>query len=170
MHQNCTKGRLGLFCGRVSVWCSSYITWRVSTDRSIRLQQLRDQVRSLVPVPTTPVHVSVPRNLQWAKFVFIHRDSHRTPLQRPYEGPFRVIQPGPKTFQVDIGGRNETVSVDRLKPANVDMEQPPQVAKPSRRGRPKNPVASRRVKTRNKDTSPEQPQYTRSGRRVKPPQ
>ena len=78
---------------------------------------------------------SVPRNLQQAKYVFIRRDAHRTPLQRPYEGPFKVIQPGSKTFIVDVGGKNETISVDRLKPACMDLEQPAEVAVPRRRRR-----------------------------------
>ena len=68
--------------------------------------------------------------LQLAKFVFIHRDAHHGPLQRPYDSPFKDIQPASKTFLVDIGGKFETISVDRLKPAHVDLEQPVQVAVP----------------------------------------
>ena len=92
------------------------------SDNNLQLQRLHDQVRSLVLVPTSQhgaVPTSVPRNLQQAKFVFIRRDAHRTPLQRPYEGPFKVIKPGSKTFQIDIGGKTETLSVDRLKPAHL---------------------------------------------------
>ena len=68
-------------------------------DHSFQLQRLRDQVRTLAPVPNSrhgTAPVSVPAELQRAKFVFIRRDAHRTPLQRPYEGPFRVIESGPK--------------------------------------------------------------------------
>ena len=57
-------------------------------------------------------------------------------LQHPYEGPFKVIQPGLKTFQEDVGGRSETISVDRLKPAKIYLEHPSQVAVPRRRGWP----------------------------------
>ena len=94
---------------------------------------------SLVPVPTSrhgAISSFVPCNLQQARFVFIHRDAHRTPLQRPYDGPFKVIQPGPKAFQVDIGGKTETISVHRLKLAHMDLEYPAQVAEPRHRGRP----------------------------------
>ncbi len=65
-----------------------------------------------VPVPTSQhgaVPTSVPRDLQQAKFVFIRRDAHRKAFQRPYEGPFKVIQPGSKTFQVDMGGKTVTL-------------------------------------------------------------
>ena len=144
-------------------------------DNNLKLQRLQDRVRSLVPVPTSQhgaVHASLPRNLQQAKFVFIRRDAHRTPLQRPYEGPFKVIQPGSKTFQVDIGGKTETISVDRLKPAHMDPEHPAQVAEPRPRGRPpKPPQPPSTVTTQTPDTpSPLGPQRTRSGRQVKLPQ
>ena len=96
----------------------------IHSDHQSHLQHLRGQVRSLAPVPTSQhgaVYGSVPGNLQLAKFVFIRRDAHRGPLQRPYEGPFKVLQPGPKTFLIDIGGKPETISADRLKPAHVDL-------------------------------------------------
>ena len=50
-----------------------------------------------------------------SKFVFIRKDSHKNPLQRPYDGPYRVISRGQKTFLVDLGGRPEVISLDRLK-------------------------------------------------------
>ena len=71
------------------------------SDHNKHLQRLREQVCSLAPVPTSQHgtgHSSVPTSLQQTKFVFIRRDAHRAPFQRPYEGPFKVIQPGSKTF------------------------------------------------------------------------
>ena len=110
------------------------------TDYNSQLQQLRNQVRTLVPIPTSQHEValaSIPNTLQQAKFVFIRRDAHRTPLQHLYEGPFKVLQPGHKTFKIDIGGQTEKISIDRLKPAHSDLEQPVQVAQPRPRGQPK---------------------------------
>ena len=96
------------------------------SDVPLHLRRLRDQVHGLVPVPTSQhgaASTSVPRNLQQTECIFIRRDAHRTPLQQPYdEGPFKVVQPGPKTFIVDIGGKKEIISVDRLKPASMDPE------------------------------------------------
>ena len=146
------------------------------SDHHRHLQRLREQVRSLAPIPTSQHGTkcsSVPTNLQQTKFVFIRRDAHRSPLQRPYEGPFKVIQPGSKTFLVDIGGKAESISVDRLKCAHVDLDQPVQVAIPRPRGRP--PKLRNRTRpssgfTHPDPTSDPQSQYTtRSGRRVKPP-
>lgn len=134
----------------------------INSDHSLR--QLRETVRSVIPMPTSqhgPTVTSIPPGLQQTKFVFVRRDAHRTPFQRPYEGPFKVIEPGCKTFKVNVGGQTSIISIDRLKPAHVDPEQQVRVAIPKRRGRP--PQSS------NVKPSPP-PQYTtRSGRRVKAP-
>ena len=53
-----------------------------------------------------------------------------------------------KVFILDMGGKAESVSVDRLKPAHLDLDQPVRVAIPKRRGRPAN---NRPHKTANKD-------------------
>ena len=111
----------------------------------LQLARLREQVKSQVPIPTSRHGqrlTSVPRNLQQAKFVFIRRDSHRTTLQRPYYGPFRVIKPGPKTFQVDIQGKTETISIDRLKYAHTDPDFPTLTTETSQRGCPTRDIHS----------------------------
>ena len=103
------------------------------------LLRLREKMGALAPVPTSRHNLTtgyVPTNLLNSQYVFIRRDSLRTPLQKPYEGPFRVLQHHPKAFVIDYGGRRETVSVDRLKPAHLDINEPVLVPQPRRRGRP----------------------------------
>jgi cleavage and polyadenylation specificity factor subunit 1 len=112
---------------------------RDAPDAAKVLQRLRQKVSSFAPVPTSrhgTVVASFPPDLVDCRYVFLRRDAHRSPLQRPYEGPFRVVQPGDKTFTIDMGGKHEVVSADRLKPAHLDLDQPVQVAQPRRRGRP----------------------------------
>ena len=103
------------------------------------LPRLREAVAKLTPTPTSrhclPKN-SVPASLSSSAYVFVRRGAACTPLQRPYEGPFRVIAPGEKTFLIDRGGKQETVSIDRLKPAHLDLDQPVYVAQPPRQGRP----------------------------------
>ncbi|KAF0988965.1 hypothetical protein HZS_834, partial [Henneguya salminicola] len=41
---------------------------------------------------------------------------------RSLDGSYRVIEHGSKLFRVDLGGRFDIVSVDRLKPAYVMQE------------------------------------------------
>jgi len=133
------------------------VTSDESPEPATFLPQLRARVGKLAPVPTTQhgtTRAVVPMTLRHSQFVFLRRDAHRTPLQRPYEGPFRVRRHGVKTFELDIGGRSETVSVDRLKPAHLDIDQPVTVAQPRRRGRPPAPATdpppdtSRPIRTR----------------------
>ena len=104
------------------------------------LHRVRDHAAHLAPIPTawhsTP-KPHEPTALRLANFVFIRRDARRAPLQRPYEGPFKVIERGPKTFKVVMGNREETVSVDRLKAAIIDPSDAVVVAIPPKRGRPR---------------------------------
>ena len=103
------------------------------------LQRLRETVQGLVPIQTSFHHTSksyVPMSLKDTKFVFIRRDAHRDPLQKPYEGPFEVLEAGDKAFKIKVGNREESISVDRLKPGFVDENEDIQLAQPKRRGRP----------------------------------
>ena len=55
-----------------------------------------------------------------ASHVFVRRDSVKRPLQRPYDGPYKVLQRTGKYYTLDINGTHDTVSIDRLKPAFYD--------------------------------------------------
>ena len=52
--------------------------------------------------------------------VFVRSDVVRKPLQSPYNGPYRVVDRKEKYFILDLNGRKDTVSIDRLKPAHLD--------------------------------------------------
>ncbi|GFS10935.1 transposon Ty3-G Gag-Pol polyprotein [Elysia marginata] len=99
-------------------------------------------IRRFSPVPISnhrwhlQLAASTPQSFQNAKFVFIRRVTHRGPLKRSYDGPFQVVAPGLKTFRIQIGDNEETVSVDRLKPAHTNPAEPVNVAQLARRGRP----------------------------------
>jgi cleavage and polyadenylation specificity factor subunit 1 len=67
-----------------------------------------------------PTHV--PSALFTGTHVFIRQDRVRKPLQPPYNGPYKVIKRTKKHFTVDLNGRQEVVSIDRLKPAYIDSE------------------------------------------------
>ena len=54
-----------------------------------------------------------------------------------------MIGPDIKTFKLDIGGKTETVTVDRLKPAQLDLDCSVEVAQPRPRGRPRGAAATR---------------------------
>jgi hypothetical protein len=72
--------------------------------------------------------------LQLASMVYIKRGGSGPPLAPAYAGPYKVVRPGHKYFVVEVGGRQESVSVDRLKPHLGASPLP--AASPPRRGRP----------------------------------
>ena len=79
--------------------------------------------------PNGPLSTSEPpKNLSSAAFVFVRRGAPGPPLSPLYDGPYRVVASGPKFFTLQVGGRQDTVSVDRLKPclsAEVTPATPP---------------------------------------------
>lgn len=62
-------------------------------------------------------------NLQKFTHVWLRVDRVRRPLEAPYIGPFKVISRNDKFFMVqNYIGKEDSVSVDRLKPAIVASE------------------------------------------------
>ena len=107
------------------------------------LPRLRETVRKLAPQPPVPHDIkpsSVPAALADREFVFVRRDSQRPPLKPPYEGPYKVLEHSKKTFVLDYGNRQDSVSIDRLKPAFLEPMTPFEAARRAPRGRPPTPT------------------------------
>ena len=86
------------------------------------VHQLRKFVRDLRPVPTRkfasrPIHVD--DKLFTCSHVFVRNDGVKVGLQRPYDGPFKVLQRSRKYFKLNLNGELDNVCIDRLKPANI---------------------------------------------------
>ena len=103
--------------------------------------QLRQHMAQLRPSPVI-THgqraFHVPCDLQSATHVFVRHDAHRSPLQRPYDGPFRVLHRSAKFFKVDLGSRTDNISIDRLKAAFIEGPSLP----PSPTPRSQSPLAT----------------------------
>ena len=85
---------------------------------------LRGVLRSNAPMPfeyhsSAASNSRVPAILSSCSHVFIRVDAVRRPLSPPYDGPFLVLERGPKTFVMDKSGKRYVVTIDRLKPAAV---------------------------------------------------
>lgn len=90
------------------------------TDTHEYIQKLREHFRNIKP--TEPnfkqrENIFVPKSLDTCTHVFIRVDKVKPPLHTPYEGPFSVVRRFRKHFVVDINGKNNSISIDRLKPA-----------------------------------------------------
>ena len=137
-------------------------------DTGRHLPELQSQVKLLLPVPTSRhgrARTAVLKTLMCTNFVFIHRDSHHSPLQHLYEGPFRVIESGLKIFQISVRGKCETISIDHLKPEYIYEGDPPKVVAPGL-DNPPNPQPAYPL-TPNPQSV--QVQRIQSGRQIRPP-
>ena len=98
--------------------CTSRLT---ETDVPF-LSQLQKTMRSIQP-PALRFHGRktsyIPSGLALSNYVYNRRDSHKNPLQRPYDGPYLVINKSDKYFTLSIKGYEETLSIDRLKAAFI---------------------------------------------------
>jgi hypothetical protein len=85
-------------------------------------RQLATKMRRLRPTDTRAQgrKVFIPQDLNSCTHVFVRVDGTKKPLERPYEGPFKVLQRRDKCYIIDRLGRRDTVSIDRLKPAYLD--------------------------------------------------
>jgi hypothetical protein len=62
-------------------------------------------------------NVFIFRELVTSPYVFLRTDAVRSPLQPPYDLPYKVVQRGEENFTIKINNRNVMVSVDRVRPA-----------------------------------------------------
>ena len=97
------------------------------------VERLRSTMSRLTATP--PRHPSkspsrVPANLSSCTHVFIRQDVVRRCLQQPYNGPFRIIQRYSKYFIIQVNGKPQSISIDRLKPAFLLHDTPPPVPEP----------------------------------------
>ena len=61
--------------------------------------------------------------LQDCTHVYVLQPGLRPSMQKPYKGPYKVLQKTAKTFTIQLpGGQSDKVSLDRLKPAFTSSE------------------------------------------------
>ena len=92
------------------------------------VQDLRQYFQALRPHP--PKRHGKKRTFEFqdlraAKYVFVRRGGVQGILQTPYDGPFPVIRRNDRTFVVNIRGKAETVTTERLKPAYLITNDDP---------------------------------------------
>lgn len=88
------------------------------------LARLRQCTDSWKPsLPRQPQRTTyIPSDLDTCTHVLVRHDSHRSPLQARYDGPFQVLKRYRKFFTLQRGTKEENVSLDRIKPAFLDSD------------------------------------------------
>lgn len=66
------------------------------------LKNLMDYMKDSNPKFHGQHQSHIPTDLACAGYVYVRIDSHRHPLQRPYDDPFRIIKASDKYFYVNI--------------------------------------------------------------------
>ena len=92
------------------------------------LRKLRVAFEEVRPKPTKWHQKQVtyiPRALSDCTHVFVRVDSVRRSLQRPYDGPFKVLKRKAKIYLLQISNQQKWVSIDRLKPAFLQESSVP---------------------------------------------
>ena len=111
---------------------------QLAADLEAPLEPLIQRLRRQLPPPVrhggNVPPSEPPEALISADTVYVRRGGALPPLTPPYAGPYRVIRRSAKFFQLQVGQRVETVSVDRLKPHLGELPVIP--AAPPARGRP----------------------------------
>jgi hypothetical protein len=97
-----------------------------------KLQQI--EIPATRPLSYAEVAAKPPAALLQASHAHMRRSGALPPLALLYVGPYEVLERADKHFRLAVGGREETVSIDRLKPhLGVGSFS---VALPAARGRP----------------------------------
>lgn len=93
------------------------------------VKKYKEHMNALRPAPV--IHndkrkVFVHRDLSNCTHVFMRVGGVKTSLQRPYTGPFKVLnRVADKVFEIEINGKRKCVSIENLKPAYFIPEEEP---------------------------------------------
>jgi hypothetical protein len=78
-------------------------------------KQMSSFLPAVAPLPP-PEQRQLPDELRAADFVYVRSPPNAPALSPAYGGPYRVLTRGNKFFTLQVGSREDVVTVDRLKP------------------------------------------------------
>ena len=93
-----------------------------TSNRQIFLEEFREHMRSIKPVPVGHHHKNrafLHKDIGSCTHVFLRVGTGKKSLERPYTGPHKVInRTCDRIFEIDINGSSRRVSVENAKPAH----------------------------------------------------
>lgn len=99
-------------------------------ERSQFAKDLKSVIRKWKPIDPdhhAKPHVFVNNKLQSCSHVFVRVDAVKRPLVPPYDGPFEVVARYEKFMDLQINGKIQRISIDRIKPAFVSNQSEDQL-------------------------------------------
>lgn len=151
-----------------------FVPEQSNIEDSSFVRLLSETMASLSPTPVARHHNKerpfVYKDLATCTHVFVRNDTVRRPLTPPYDGSYEVLERYDKYFKIQTPRRTTMVSLDRLKPAYIlieEAETPRAVTNTST-----SPIGTASLKTPAPSTAAatniqNTPYITRSGRKVK---
>lgn len=111
------------------------------TDYVSVLKDMMSKIKSYTSRAKSQAEQFVPKSLASCKYVFLRKDATKAPLERPYTGPYQVLDRDKYTVKIETQNGPSRVSVQRVKPAKVDPRyltfhlprkrgRPPKVVRP----------------------------------------
>lgn len=92
----------------------------ITPDPNFFIEEFREYMREIRPVPTVhknKTKIFYFKDLHQCTHVFL-RNMAKKALERPYSGPYKVIRRiTDRVFEIEVQGKNKTVSIELLKPA-----------------------------------------------------
>lgn len=92
----------------------------LATDVPSLLHKLQEHIRTIRPVDfkhNSAKSTFVSEDLKTCSHVFIRQDAVRKPLQPVYDGPYPVVSRTEKVYRISTPRGDQSISIDRLKPA-----------------------------------------------------
>lgn len=90
-------------------------------DSTQFVKQLRTVLRNLRPASfqnKRKMNIFIHDDLSTCKRVYVRVDKVKASLEPPYKGPYPVLSRHKHYFRIEIDGKEDSVSIGRLKPAN----------------------------------------------------
>ena len=92
-----------------------------SPNPQIFLEEFREHMQKIKPVPVGQKYKKrafVHKDLSTCTHVFLRVGVARKSLERPYSGPYKVInRTSDRVYEIDVNGTTRQVSVENIKPA-----------------------------------------------------
>lgn len=86
-------------------------------DYTTQLKSWMKQLQPATPRTSPATNTFVSQDLDTCTHVYVRVDATRKPLQPTYTGPYRVIRRTRKNVVISRNCKNDTVAIDRVKPA-----------------------------------------------------
>ena len=133
-----------------------------------QLKVVMSKLKSIPVCKQSPRSTYVHDDLDSCTHVYVRQDKVRKPLEKTYNGPFKVLQRSSKHFTLEVKGNRDVVSLDRLKPAHMEPLPTSTEPPPSTTSLP-TPQSSPPTNQLPKTTTDSTRRVTRSGRHVRWP-